>query len=55
MRTGIARLYYYGEKKWDDYLLDIQEAQDDAREAAQETAEEMNEELRKQTELLDRQ
>lgn len=55
MRTGVFRLYYYGDKKWDDYLLDIQGAQDDAREAAQEAAEEMIEELRKQSKLLDRQ
>ena len=55
MRTGFGRLYYYGPKKWDDYLLDIQQAQDEASEAANEAAEEMNEELRKQTELLDRQ
>jgi tetratricopeptide (TPR) repeat protein len=55
MRTGVFRLYYYGPKRWDDYLLDLQEAQDEAAEAAAAATEEMNEELKKQTALHERQ
>jgi hypothetical protein len=27
MHTGLFRMYHYGSHKWEDYLLDIQEAQ----------------------------
>lgn len=55
MRTGLFRTYHYGSHKWEDYLLDIQEAQDEASQAAIDASQEANEELRRHTELLDRQ